>query len=79
MLKSKKYFNTKIICEYESSNLLKAEYDIQTKLLEVLFKNDIKYVYNDVPHEVFIELNLSESQGKYFNKNIAKVFNYKKV
>jgi hypothetical protein len=33
----------------------------------------------DVSHEVFAELNLAESQGKYFNANIAKKYSYKKV
>ena len=36
------------------------------------FKNGTRYEYEDVPHNVYAEFRLSESQGKYFNSKISK-------
>lgn len=79
MVTSKKYEGTKVICEYNSSNLKAASYDTATKKLSITFGSGAIYEYDDVPHETFSGLNLAESNGKYFNRNIAKNFNYKKV
>lgn len=70
---------TKIICEIVSSNLKKAEYDLENKTLVVEFNNGVKYIYDDVPHEKFSQLRLSESQGKFFNTEISKKYKYKKL
>lgn len=79
MILNKKYVGSEIICEYNSSNIKKASYDINTKKLKVTFGNNSIYEYDDIPHEIFSEFNLSESQGKYFNKNISKKYTYKKI
>jgi len=79
MIKSKNYNGNQIVCEYDSSNLKKGVYDTVTKKLIVTFGNDMQYEYDEVPHETFAELNLAESQGKYFNQKIAKAFTYKKI
>lgn len=76
---SKKYLGNEIITEYTSSNIKAGKYNLATKILEVTFNNGMVYQYDEVPHEVFTELNLAESQGKYFNANIAKKYTYKKV
>lgn len=70
---------TKIMNDIESSNLKRTEYDTSSKLLEVTFKNGVKYVYEDVPHQIYTKFRMSESQGKFFNLNIAKKYKYKKV
>jgi hypothetical protein len=70
---------TKIICEIESSNLKSTEYDTESKKLVVEFKNGLKYEYEEVPHNVFAQLRLSESQGKFFNTSISKTYKYKKI
>lgn len=70
---------TKIICEIESSNLLQTEYDSESKKLVTVFKNGMKYEYEDVPHNIYAQFRLSESQGKFFNTKISKVFKYKKL
>jgi hypothetical protein len=70
---------TKIICEIESSNLVKTEYDSETKKMVTEFKNGIKYEYDDVPHNVYAKFRISESQGKFFNTEISKKFKYKKL
>jgi len=62
-----------------SSNLKKAKYDTEKKELTITFMNNSIYVYNDVPWEIFVRLRLAESQGKYFNENIAKKYTYKKI
>ena len=70
---------TKIICEIESSKLVKTEYDSETNKLMATFKNGIIYEYEDVPHKTYAQFRLAESQGKYFNTDIAKQYKYKKV
>lgn len=75
----KRYEGKDIIAEYVSSNLKEGKYNIDTQKLIITFNNNTQYVYDDVPHEVFAELNIAESVGKYFNQNIAKKYTYKKV
>lgn len=70
---------TNIICEIESSNITKTDYDTATKKLVVDFKNGAKYEYEAVPHEVYTRFRMSESQGSFFSKNIAKGYSYKKL
>lgn len=70
---------TKITCEIESSNLKTTIYDTESNKLIVEFKNGFKYEYDEVPHNVFAQFRLSDSQGKFFNTQIAKTFKYKKL
>ena len=70
---------TNIICEIESSNLIKTEYDSETNKLIATFKNGMMYEYEEVPHKIYAQFRLAESQGKYFNTEISKVFKYKKL
>lgn len=78
-VKSKEYIGEDIVVKYESSNLKEGRYNRVSKKLKVTFNSGALYEYDDVPHEVFAELNLSDSQGKYFNLNIAKKYTYKKI
>jgi hypothetical protein len=70
---------TKIICEVKSSNLKKIEYDTETKKLIVEFNNSHRYEYDEIPHQLFTQLRMSESQGKFFSTKISKTFKYKKL
>lgn len=70
---------TKILVDIESSNLKSAKYDTSTKLLEVEFKNGAAYEYEEIPHQIFTRLRMSESQGKFFNTEISKKFKYRKI
>lgn len=70
---------TKITCEIESSNLKTTVYDTESNKLIVEFKNGFKYEYDEVPHNIFAQFRLSDSQGKFFNTQIAKTFKYKKL
>ena len=44
---------THIICEIESTNIVKTDYDTETKKLVVEFKNGMNYEYEDVPHQLY--------------------------
>lgn len=70
---------SKIICEIESSNIIRTEYDSETSTLIATFKNGIMYEYEEVPHKIYAQFRLAESQGKYFNTEIARTYKYKKL
>lgn len=78
-IKKTEIIGTKIICEIDSSNLVRTEYDTETKKLITEFKNGALYEYDDVPHDIYVKFRISESQGKYFNSEISKKFKYKKL
>jgi hypothetical protein len=62
----------------QSSNLKESTYNTETEDLTVIFNNGSIYEYNKVPWQKFTKFRLAESQGKYFNENIAKSHNYTK-
>jgi len=62
----------------QSSNLKESTYNTETEDLIVIFNNGSIYEYNKVPWQKFTKFRLAESQGKYFNENIAKSHNYTK-
>jgi hypothetical protein len=70
---------TKILNEINSSNLVRCEYDTETSKFVVEFKNGTKYEYEKVPHSVFSQFRLSESQGKFFSKEISRKYKYTKL
>ena len=70
---------TKIYNEIASSNIKTTEYDTESKDLLVEFNNGMKYLYEQVPHQLYTQFRMSESQGKFFNSKIAKTFKYKKM
>ena len=78
-VKSEKIDGTKIINEIESSNVTNSVYDTATKKLLVTFKNGTQYEYEGVPHQIYTKFRMAESQGSFFNKNIARSFEYKKI
>jgi hypothetical protein len=78
-VKKTEIVGTKIICEIESSNLVKTEYDTETKKMISEFKNGMKYEYDEVPHNVYVKFRMAESQGKFFNTEISKKYKYKKL
>lgn len=70
---------TKIINEIQSSNVKKTEYDTETKKLVVEFNNGSLYEYSEVPHQVYTQFRLAESQGKFFSSKIVKTYTHKKL
>ena len=70
---------TTILNEVQSSNIVRTQYDTITKKMIAEFKNGVRYEYDDVPHQIYTQFRMAESQGKYFNLNISKTYKYKKV
>jgi hypothetical protein len=70
---------TKIINEIQSSNIKRTEFDTESKELVVEFNNGHRYLYENIPHQLYTQFRMSESQGKFFNSKIAKTFKYKRV
>lgn len=68
-----------IMVEIQSSNLKSAKYDTENKILEITFNNNSVYEYKDVPWNIFTKMRLSESQGKFFNTDISKKYEFKKI
>jgi hypothetical protein len=62
-----------------SSNLKEAVYNTENEDLTITFNNGAIYEYNKVPWNTFTKMRLAESQGKFFNENISKKFNYKRI
>jgi hypothetical protein len=61
-----------------SSNLKTASFNTETEDLTVTFNNGAIYEYNKVPWNKFTKFRLAESQGKYFNENIARSHKFTK-
>jgi len=70
---------TTILNEVQSSNIVRTQYDTITKKMIAEFKNGVRYEYDDVPHQTYTQFRMAESQGSFFNKNIAKVYKYKRL
>lgn len=70
---------TKIINEVQSSNIKRTEYDTETKHMIVEFNNGLVYMYEDIPHNVYTQFRMSESQGKFFSSQISKNYKYSKL
>jgi len=70
---------TRILNEIKSSNISKTEYNTETKNLIVEFNNGVRYEYKDVPHQLYTQFRISESQGKFFSSKISKSFKFTKL
>ena len=69
--------NGKIIdVTINSSNLKSASFNTENEDLTVTFNNGSIYEYNKVPWSKFAKFRLAESQGKYFNENIARSYKF---
>lgn len=78
-IKSEKIEGKLIINEIESSNIKKTVYDTGEEKLTTTFNNGMEYEYEKVPHAVYTKFRMAESQGSFFNKEIAKKYKYKKL
>lgn len=56
------------------SDLLSAEYDTNTQVLEIIFKNGDKRQYRNVPSTVYFSLLNAYSPDRYFEKYICEIF-----
>tara|TARA_R100000908_G_C3756546_1_gene151354 strand:- start:10367 stop:10714 length:348 start_codon:yes stop_codon:yes gene_type:complete len=64
---------------YNSSNILKSVYHVDTKDLDVVFKRGAVYRYVDVPLKLFEQFERDQSQGKFLNKRIKDTYTTNKV
>jgi hypothetical protein len=78
-IKKEEIVGSQIINEFESTNIKKTIYNIDTKKMLVEFKNGLKYEYENVPHQEYTKFRLSPSQGKFFNSEMAKKYKYSKI
>lgn len=62
-----------------SSNLQAVEYDPDTLVLRVTFKNGGQYEYEGVLQEVVDEMMSADSQGSYFHKNVRMNYPFTKI
>ena len=76
---SEKVNGKTILVEIASSNLQSASYNTEDGTLQITFKSGGVYEYYKVPWEKFTKLRLAESQGRFFNLNISKTYEYKKL
>jgi hypothetical protein len=63
----------------KSSNIKESTYNVSTSTMTVTFNNGLQYEYKDVPHKVYAQFRLSESQGKFFTAEISKKYEHKKL
>tara|TARA_R110000851_G_scaffold118394_1_gene245788 strand:- start:336 stop:647 length:312 start_codon:yes stop_codon:yes gene_type:complete len=61
---------------YKSSNILYSSYNQTNSELNIIFNSGRQYTYEGVGIKEFIKFEKDDSQGKYFNKNIAKTYRY---
>ena len=72
--------NDRMIIKCNSKQIYRFAYDYDhtSLLVEFRSKNRDIYQYLGVPLNVFMDMMVSESKGKYLNSNIKKKFNYQK-
>lgn len=63
----------------KSSRILKMSYIKSKRLLTITFNSGATYEYYDVPTEVIDGITQVDSLGKYFDKNIKGIYNYRRV
>jgi len=62
-----------------STNIKAVAYIKEHKELIIVFKNDKKYKYYDVPEKNYLEFLGASSKGKYLTENIKKNFECDKI
>lgn len=76
---SEKYNEKLIEVDIQSSNIKRAVYNTENSVLTVTFNNGSIYEYEGVSWTLFTKFRMSDSQGRFFNLEIAKKHKYKKV
>jgi hypothetical protein len=65
--------------QVKSSNIKSVGYDPEQKILEIEFKSGAVYQYEEVPEDVFQEMLVAESVGKYFNTQVKGNYSEKRI
>lgn len=64
---------------FKSGLLAAANYDEKAQTLTLDFHTGSRYTYENVSHEIYLELTRAESAGGFFQKNIRTHFHGVKV
>lgn len=64
---------------FDSSNVLYAQYDMNKNELIIVFKKGKAYIYKNVPHRIFVQLERADSQGKFLNQQIKPYYDYEQI
>jgi len=62
-----------------SSSVKSAGYDDCTNELLIEFMSGVKYAYTNVPKEVYNNLLLAESKGKFVSSEVKGKFEYRRL
>lgn len=62
----------------KSSNLSQVGYDSETSKLHVAFIGGTVYIYSDVPRNIYEEIIVAPSAGKYFHQNVKNKYAFVK-
>lgn len=62
--------------DIESSAITSITYLLESKELFIDFISKARYVYLEVPHEVYMGLKYADSIGKYFNKHVKNNYDF---
>ena len=62
-----------------SSVIRHFRYDVANQRLRVLFVSGIEYDYENFPKEVYEQMRMAYSKGKFLNENIKGKYPFKKV
>jgi hypothetical protein len=60
----------------ESSNIARFDYNNDSHVLTVEFKNGATYNYYDVPETVFNQMKAASSKGQFLAQNVKGVYRY---
>lgn len=60
----------------QSSVLRAVLYSASSRRLEAEFQSGAVYIYDDVPHQVFLDLLAAPSKGTFFNREIRNNYGY---
>lgn len=64
-----------IECIYDSTNILSSIYFPKTKILYISFNRGMTYKYFNIEESLYYQFENSDSQGKFFVKNIKNDIN----
>lgn len=64
---------------YGSSNINSVTYFLDDQSMAVTFKNYSRYLYKDVPYEVFTGMGEAKSRGAYLNSEVKGKYRYEKL
>jgi hypothetical protein len=62
-----------------STAIAKIEYDESCQELTVTFISGKKYVYQPVPHNIYVRFARAQSKGRFFNDHIRECYSYMQV